>query len=193
MHPPAAFVFGKTPRHGDFVVQGLSTPVEQAWDGFCTRLLARARETWGEAQALHHAQTPIWRFVVPQGPLSETGFAAGALAPSTDRTGRLFALVAGVQGLSGDAGLTRVQAFTGLAEYILWQAIVEDWDTPAIAEAAAAAWAGLADGDPSGDVRLASRVSAGGLWWALDEPLIAESLPDRLFLLQIPVLDESGQ
>jgi type VI secretion system ImpM family protein len=88
---PAPFVFGKLPSHGDFVSRGLSAAERDGWDAWASRGLDLAATALGDAFPDAYATAPPWRFVLPDA----GGWRAGAFAPSVDRSGRRFPVIAG--------------------------------------------------------------------------------------------------
>ena len=86
-------LFGKLPTHGDFVSRGLAAAEQAAWDGWLSDGLALARDVLGERFEDAHDAAPPWRFVQRAGE-GGTRLQAGCIAPSVDRAGRRFWIVA---------------------------------------------------------------------------------------------------
>jgi type VI secretion system ImpM family protein len=128
-----AFLFGKLPRHGDFVGRGLTPQSRQAWDGWLSSALDRSREELGEAFEAAHEAAPPWRFVRAPGPFGPDG-QVGALAPSIDAAGRRFFIVVGGEGppASAEAGIAEQM------EDLIYRAFEEGLDADALAGAAQA-------------------------------------------------------
>ena len=178
MPEPHPFVFGKSPRYGDFISLGLSPAQETAWDGFGAAVMARARHYWGADHAQGHAQAPMWRFVLPPQTLGMDGWTVGALSPSMDSVGRLFLLAAGLAG-AGDAALPDAETFANHAEECVWQAIVGGQDKETVAGALSA-------------VPLAPGYGLRARWWTARGDENSAMLPDDLFtLLSSPPPDEA--
>jgi type VI secretion system protein ImpM len=87
------FVFGKLPSHGDFVCRGLSPARRDRWDAWASAGLDQAAGALLAEFEGAYAVAPPWRFVFA----TDGGWEAGAFAPSLDRAGRRFPIVAGVQ------------------------------------------------------------------------------------------------
>jgi type VI secretion system protein ImpM len=175
--PPHPFVFGKSPRYGDFISRGLNPAQETAWDGFGAAVMARAAGHWGDSHKERHAQAPMWRFTLPPGTLAMDGWTIGALSPSMDSVGRLFLLAAGLTG-AGDAAMAGAEDFADHAEDCVWQAIVGGQDK----ETVAAAIAGAPAPEGSG---LRTR------WWTAQGDENSAMLPDDLFTLTSLPPDEA--
>ncbi len=175
------FVFGKSPRYGDFISAGLTPAQETAWDGFGAAVMARARDHWGEAHADMHAQAAMWRFALPAGTLALDGWTIGALCPSMDSVGRLFLLAAGVTGAE-DTTLAASETLADDAEEALWQTLINGWDKEALAATIAEK---AADLPPGAGLR--------PRWWTaqgVENPVI---VPDDLFtVLPSPMPDEAN-
>lgn len=86
-------LFGKMPRHGDFVRLGLPAEFVTPWDAWASRAIADARAALApEEWEARWAAAPAWRFrlaPVVCGPW----LWAGVVAPSEDMVGRRFPLV----------------------------------------------------------------------------------------------------
>lgn len=93
-------LFGKLPTHGDFVSRGWPDDTVDAIDGWLSAGIGTARATRDEdAFAAWMRSAPMWQGFVPGGTFGAMALYV-ALAPSIDRAGRLFPLVAGVSGPS---------------------------------------------------------------------------------------------
>ena len=86
----AALLFGKLPSHGDFIARGLSDAGMAAWDDYLTASLSDAAtlEDFDELYAV----APAWRFVTDV----DGQAMCGVIAPSVDKVGRQFPILAGV-------------------------------------------------------------------------------------------------
>ncbi len=83
-------IFGKLPSHGDFVARGLSDDQAAAWDDYLTASLSDAA-TLEDFEDLYGV-APAWRFVVDV----DGATLCGVIAPSVDKVGRQFPVLAGV-------------------------------------------------------------------------------------------------
>ena len=83
-------LFGKLPSHGDFVARGLSDDQAAAWDDYLTASLSDAAmlEDFDDL----YAKAPAWRFVADL----DGATMCGIIAPSVDKVGRQFPILAGV-------------------------------------------------------------------------------------------------
>lgn len=162
--PARAFLFGKLPRHGDFVARGLTPQGRGAWDAWLSSALDRSREELGEAFEAAHEAAPPWRFVRAPGPFGPDG-QAGALAPSIDAAGRRFFIVVG-----GEAPPTSAEAgIAELMEDLIYRALEEGLDADAVAGAAQAML------DDVGDGELGAQQER---WWTPE--ISFDHAPDRL-------------
>lgn len=181
----AGLLFGKLPRHGDFVARGLSDTARGAWDVWASGGIARARSALGEAFDEVHVRAPPWRFLLPPGPLGE-GWLAGAMAPSEDSAGRRFVLVLGVQGLATVEAAALGAAVTARLEDTIYDVIAQGLD----ADAAFALTHAVADAtelDPATGRALSSVLSIrlSGVWWTLG----SETAPPDLVCAASPPPD----
>ena len=124
---PIPFVFGKLPSHGDFIARGLSATEISAWDDALATSLEAARREFGEDFERRYAQAPPWRFFVEVG----HSWMAGAIAPSVDKVGRLFPVVAGAR----SARCESVVGWAAHCETQLFDAIQYGWSVSQLAEA----------------------------------------------------------
>lgn len=85
-----AWLFGKLPRHGDFVVRGLEQSARDRIDAWLSDAMILARTALGPAFEGAYDTAPPWRFVQHDAPTQWTG---GALCASIDSAGRRFPLV----------------------------------------------------------------------------------------------------
>ena len=84
-------LYGKLPARGDFVSRRLETDFVAAWDAWLQRVIAESKAALGERWLESFLSAPVWRFVVPAGVFSKSGW-AGVMVPSVDRVGRYFPL-----------------------------------------------------------------------------------------------------
>ena len=94
-----AVVFGKLPAHGDFVARGLSAAEAAGLDDYLSASLGDAAML-EDFDALY-ATAPAWRFVIEL----DGRPVCGVIAPSVDKVGRQFPVMAGVAASSGSLGL----------------------------------------------------------------------------------------
>lgn len=166
----AAFVFGKLPTHGDFVVRGLETARRERWDAWLATEIAQAQAAFGEDFARRYEAAPVWRFAIEE----EDGWSTGALAASVDSVGRRFPLVAGVTG-------TAAQDVAAQCENLLYDALCDGWDADRLHSRLMAIDAGAtgdADNAPIPGWRTASN--------AAHAPAnVAGNFPARLFVAML--------
>lgn len=181
MPSPRPFVFGKSPRYGDFISLGLTPAQEMAWDSFGAALMTKARDHWGDTLHDMHAQAAMWRFTLPAGTLNLDGWTIGALCPSMDSVGRLFLLAAGITG-ADDTTLAAAETLADDAEEALWQSIINGWEKETLASTVT---------DKATDLPHSSGLKPR--WWTaqgIENPVI---LPDDLFtVLPSPLPDEAN-
>ncbi len=115
-----AILFGKLPAHGDFIARGLSDAETERLDDFLSASLRAAALIDGFDDL--YASAPAWRFVTTIGGQA----VCGVLAPSIDKVGRLFPILAGVA--AGEDTDLRIDA----CEAQLYQAFSEGLDADAL-------------------------------------------------------------
>ena len=170
-------LFGKLPRHGDFVARGLDSAARQAWDDWASTGLLRARAAMADSFEDAHDAAPPWRFIGrPQG--FGEAWMVGALAPSMDAAGRRFVIMLGVQGLSQDEAADLGPDLSARLEDIVYRCFSEALDADA---AVAAADQALHEPHSAGPAAV-DALARGGVWWisgAEHEPsaVIASSTP----------------
>ncbi|BCG04511.1 type VI secretion system protein ImpM (plasmid) [Paraburkholderia sp. PGU19] len=116
--------FGKLPGAGDFVNRGMSAGLAAWWDSWVQRGMVELRQGAADGLARYFAVAPVWHFAIPGG----TGAGCvqlGCLAPSCDRVGRYYPVVAALvldadaytpdatlaaTGLAGDVGAALIDA-----------------------------------------------------------------------------------
>ena len=86
-----AGLFGKLPRHGDFVRRGLPPGFVAAWDSWISAGLVAAQAALGEAWTTTWGTAPVWRFHLAAGTCGPHA-AAGIWRASSDQVGRDFPL-----------------------------------------------------------------------------------------------------
>ena len=155
MTEPFAIVFGKLPRHGDFVSRGLAEGPRQAWDDWASQGLAEARERLGENFEPAHDIAPPWRFITGPGPFGQD-WRAGALAPSVDSAGRRFVILVAADGLSPVQAKDRGPAVAEDMEGLIYSAFSNGWNVDELTQAAAARLSSLSQ---------PVRVDVEPQWW----------------------------
>lgn len=105
----ALAIYGKHPAKGDFLEAGLPPALRPAIEGWLDAALAAAREVLGPQWPAVWSQAPMLRFWIGEAAFGEV--VAGVMAPTQDRVGRRFPLVALATGadappppVAGDAG-----------------------------------------------------------------------------------------
>jgi type VI secretion system protein ImpM len=155
-----AFVFGKLPRHGDFIARGLTAEDRGAWDGWLSAALDRSREDLGESFEAAHEAAPPWRFVCEPGEFGPD-VKAGALAPSIDSAGRRFFIVIGGRAPPAD----RAEAIAEQMEELIYRAFEDNLDADALAAAAQALLDGAANDD---DAKGEDSAAPASRWWTAE-------------------------
>ena len=83
--------FGKIPAHGDFVSRGLNSQFVSRWDDWLQKVIPESRAILGGRWLDTYLVSPVWRFVVSKGIISEDCW-SGLVVPSVDSVGRYFPL-----------------------------------------------------------------------------------------------------
>ncbi|HEY0301346.1 MAG TPA: type VI secretion system-associated protein TagF, partial [Rhizomicrobium sp.] len=148
---------------GDFISRGLSETERAAWDGWVSAGLDAARGALGNAFDEAHGWAPPWHFISGPGPFG-AAWRAGAFAPSADKAGRRFLVVAAFEDLTwGEAvalGPRIAAALTDAIYRLLAERLEAD---PALAVLAAAF---PHDDTTAADVLAKLAVPAAeGIWW----------------------------
>ncbi len=161
------FLFGKLPRHGDFVCRGMAAAERDAIDEWLTAEMAGAGTELGAGFREAFDAAPPWRFAWAE----QGGWSAGALAPSSDSAGRRFPILVGCRHLLGE----QVQPAAAQCEETIYNAVIGGWTADRIADEATA-WAD----EPGG-----TAPSVEGLWWVdggeeADIPPLVGRRPPRL-------------
>lgn len=84
-------LFGKLPRHGDFVRRGLPVAFCDPWDGWIQRCLAMAQARLAARWDMAWRRAPALRFALEPGTCGPAA-AAGTMVASCDSVGRSFPL-----------------------------------------------------------------------------------------------------
>lgn len=112
-----AWVFGKLPAHGDFVVRGMDAATRGMLDGWLAAAIEAARMRYPDDFAERFDAAQPWR--------AEGDGVAGAIAASQDAVGRRFPLLLLTDGARHDPAA---------CEELLYAAITEGWDADQLAE-----------------------------------------------------------
>lgn len=128
---PEVGLHGKLPARGDFVTRRLDGEFAEAWDGWLQRVLAASREALGAGWLESFLSAPVWRFTVPAGMFSRTGW-IGLIVPSVDRVGRYFPLTLAAplqdDGLDTPATLAKALGWLDSLEVLALEALAPDLD-----------------------------------------------------------------
>jgi len=89
--PGSVGVYGKIPRHGDFLNLNLPSDFMEAWDHWLQQSVLASQEVLGESWLTHFLISPVWRFVLPSGCVNNQSW-AGIMLPSVDKVGRYYPL-----------------------------------------------------------------------------------------------------
>lgn len=84
-------VYGKLPRHGDFISRQLPQGFIVAWDTWLQRALVTSQGLLGSRWLDIYLTSPIWRFALSTGVVDAQVW-AGLMLPSVDRVGRYYPL-----------------------------------------------------------------------------------------------------
>ena len=110
------FLFGKMPAVGDFVGRGLREEQRLSWDQRCSASMVASRRTLGsQFDDVFEVTRPYGFFIEPSH--ADPWWQFGWIAPSCDRTGRLYPLVVGLAS-SRTAGIPADALAHGLASVI---------------------------------------------------------------------------
>jgi len=174
MNGAKAIVFGKLPRHGDFISRGLDASGREAWDTWLSGAVERAKNAFGAGFPAIHDAAPPWRFVAGPGDFGP-GWRAGALAASVDSAGRRFAIMTAAEGLNENAAARLGEPLAEAAEAMIYRAFEDGWDADALAGAVEAE---IASAEPA-------TAASGERWWTLDretgDPVSLNRAPANLF------------
>jgi len=175
MNGTRVIVFGKLPRHGDFISRGLDAPRRDAWDAWLSAAVERAKQTLGPDFPAAHDTAPPWRFVAGPGDFG-ADWRAGALAASVDSAGRRFAIMTAAEGLDESGAATLGEPIAEAAEAMIYRAFEDGWDADALASAVEGKIA---------SARPATAAAPGERWWTFDretgDPLSLGRAPASLF------------
>lgn len=94
----AVGLYGKHPAFGDFVTAGLSERAQATLESWLHQVMPAVRDGWGEAWEPLFDASPVIRFWFGSALTGEPGALCGIMAPSRDKVGRRFPLIAGMSG-----------------------------------------------------------------------------------------------
>ena len=128
-------LYGKLPARGDFVSRRLDAGFIEAWDGWLQRAVSASREALGERWLESFLSAPVWRFLVPAGMYSKTGW-VGLMVPSVDRVGRYFPLTVAAPVLEDSidvpATLAKALGWLDSVEVLALEALAPELDFEAL-------------------------------------------------------------
>jgi type VI secretion system protein ImpM len=181
MPGPAAFLFGKLPAHGDFVVRGLDASAVRAWDDWASGRLQALHAACGDGFEAAHDAAPPWRFITAGGEFGR-GWLAGALAPSVDGAGRRYLVVLGVQGLSPAWASVMGVAIADALEQLIYRAIASGLTADAVVTQIQALLADIEASSARVADGLAPHPSQTGAWWSDPKagPLLGVQPPEQV-------------
>lgn len=167
-----AILFGKLPTHGDFVSRGLSHEGQNFWDEAISISLSLSRLRFGESFEALYGQAAPWRCLVRDAHY----WLAGALAPSMDRAGRLFPILAARRLETHEAG----SAVAAACEDLLFEALSESWTVDDLYSGVCAI----------GESYISEPREIDNGWWLDGYELLGKSLPTLDGLLPQSLLSE---
>jgi type VI secretion system protein ImpM len=118
--PRVPGVYGKVPSRGDFVSRRLGSDFIECWDTWLQRVMSESREALGAQWLECFLSAPVWRFAVPAGMCSKSGW-VGLILPSVDRVGRYFPLT-----IAAPVHEESIDVPSTLSRAIQWLDSVED-------------------------------------------------------------------
>ena len=184
MSAPATLLFGKLPRHGDFVARGLDAVARESWDRWAAAGLETAREALGADFEAAHETMPPWRFVDE----AADGWRAGALAASIDSVGRRFVIVLAAQGLSAGQAAAAGEALAERFEALIHRGFMEALTADELAQVGAGLLQGLGEG---GGAPMARWWTEGGSDLYPVQSLPGGLAPSELFLRMLTPAPEA--
>jgi type VI secretion system protein ImpM len=150
-----AGLYGKLPARGDFVSRRLDSQFIEAWDAWLQRALSASREALGPRWLECFLSAPVWRFLVPAGMFSATGW-VGLIVPSVDRVGRYFPLTIAApvpeDGIDAPSSLSNALGWLDSIEALALEALAPELDFDAFDRR-------LAELTPPADLAVVSSVS----------------------------------
>jgi type VI secretion system protein ImpM len=157
----SAGVFGKLPRHGDFIRRGMEDAVADRWDAWLSDELERQRRRLGEAFDATHDVAPCLRFLLRSG----ENWRLGVVCPSLDAVGRRFFLVVELEGLSDAEALAWGAEAARRLEDVAYQSLSERLDADEVLARARLAAEALDRLDAEAWAAAGARASGNGAWW----------------------------
>ncbi len=112
--PPAWY--GKIPGAGDFVNHRLSHELAGWWERWLQQGMAAMRQRGGDELARYYTIAPVWNFLIPAGAGAQC-VQPGCLAPSCDRVGRYYPVIATLPMRTADYW----SALPDVADAFYWQ------------------------------------------------------------------------
>ncbi|MFL6565439.1 MAG: type VI secretion system-associated protein TagF [Burkholderiales bacterium] len=109
-----AGLYGKLPARGDFLSRRLDADFIAGWDEWLQRAMLESRAALAERWLECFLSAPVWRFVLPAGMYSKSGW-LGLVAASVDRVGRYFPLT-----LAAPLHHESIDLPASLAKALLW-------------------------------------------------------------------------
>jgi type VI secretion system protein ImpM len=177
LNAPTAILFGKLPRHGDFVARGLGPARRRAWDDWLSSGLELSHRRLGDAFAAAHDRAPPWRFINGPGCLGGD-WRCGAIVPSVDSVGRRFFLVLAADRLGPALAAAEGERLAREMATLVQAGIDRTWDADTLAREAGRIVAGLAEN------RSRDGQAPRERWWACwgpdHPPTVADAAPTNL-------------
>lgn len=171
--PVAAGLYGKHPSFGDFVVSGLSAPLNTLLEQWFAHVMPRLKEGWGDVWEHNFDNAFPLRFwfgpdLTPEG----RGF-LGVVRASRDKVGRRFPLVAGLEGSPVAAPVSDQTQAT----YTMLEGALDAYIRPDGSDASAFA-AHIAASIPDKGESLPLQTATTGFWAARNDGDIARLWQD---------------
>lgn len=139
-----AGVFGKIPRHGDFVRLGMSDGLADGLDAWCAKALSELDLDYSWSRA------PAWRFLLSPS-MGTHDWVLGVVSASMDKAGRQFPLFLTGEIKSGIEAGSRARSLTAWLEQTLYWAFETDASGPELLGAVARCCTPLDSNDTQDD------------------------------------------
>ncbi len=97
-HTVTIGLYGKHPAFGDFLTAGLDPQAQAALENWLAQVMPQIRDGWGEHWGPAFDASPVIRFWYGSDVVGMSGPLCGVMAPSRDKVGRRFPLIAAVSG-----------------------------------------------------------------------------------------------
>lgn len=97
-YPVSVGLYGKHPGFGDFLTAGLDVAAQQALENWLGQVMPQIRDGWGEHWGPAFDASPVIRFWFGGDVIGAAGPLCGVIAPSRDKVGRRFPLIAAMSG-----------------------------------------------------------------------------------------------